>query len=32
LPGRLVEYGDTATMFASPTEPSTQDYIWGRFG
>jgi phosphate transport system ATP-binding protein len=32
LPGRLVEYGDTTTMFASPAEPSTQDYIWGRFG
>jgi phosphate transport system ATP-binding protein len=32
LPGRLVEYGDTTTMFSSPSEPSTQDYIWGRFG
>ena len=32
MPGRLVEYGDTATMFAAPTQQATQDYIWGRFG
>jgi phosphate transport system ATP-binding protein len=32
MPGRLVEYGDTATLFASPAQQATQDYIWGRFG
>lgn len=32
LPGRLVEFGATATMFEAPSNPSTQDYIWGRFG
>jgi phosphate transport system ATP-binding protein len=32
MPGRLVEYGDTDTIFASPAQQATQDYIWGRFG
>lgn len=32
MPGRLVEYGATATMFSSPTEQATRDYIRGRFG
>jgi phosphate transport system ATP-binding protein len=31
-PGRLVEIGDTKTMFSSPTEKATEDYITGRFG
>jgi phosphate transport system ATP-binding protein len=31
-PGRLVEFGDTATMFSNPTERATEDYISGRFG
>jgi phosphate transport system ATP-binding protein len=31
-PGRLVEVGDTATMFSTPTEKATEDYISGRFG
>ncbi len=31
-PGRLVEIGDTRTMFSQPTEKSTEDYISGRFG
>ncbi|MHA7133561.1 phosphate ABC transporter ATP-binding protein PstB [Oerskovia turbata] len=31
-PGRLIEMGDTATMFSSPTEQATEDYISGRFG
>ena len=31
-PGRLVEMGDTATMFSNPTEQATQDYVTGRFG
>jgi len=30
--GRLVEYGDTATMFSNPTDRRTEDYISGRFG
>ena len=31
-PGRLIEYGDTHTMFSNPTEKSTEDYVSGRFG
>ena len=31
-PGRLVEYGDTRTIFSTPTEKTTEDYISGRFG
>jgi phosphate transport system ATP-binding protein len=31
-PGRLVEYGDTATLFSQPTQQATEDYIAGRFG
>lgn len=31
-PGRLVEVGDTPTMFTNPTNPATADYIAGRFG
>ena len=31
-PGRLVEYGPTTTMFSSPTEKATADYVAGRFG
>jgi phosphate transport system ATP-binding protein len=31
-PGRLVEFGDTATMFSNPAEKATADYISGRFG
>ena len=30
--GRLIEYGDTDTMFTRPTISRTQDYITGRFG
>jgi len=30
--GRLVEYGDTGTIFTNPTEQATEDYITGRFG
>ena len=30
--GRLVEYGDTATLFVNPREERTRDYITGRFG
>jgi phosphate transport system ATP-binding protein len=31
-PGRLIEMDDTATMFSSPREQATEDYISGRFG
>lgn len=30
--GYLVEYGDTEQIFNNPGEPSTQDYVSGRFG
>jgi phosphate transport system ATP-binding protein len=30
--GDLVEFGETETIFANPTEKRTQDYITGRFG
>ena len=32
LLGDLVEYGDTETMFSTPSEKRTEDYITGRFG
>ena len=31
-PGRLVEYGDTAKIFSTPDQQSTEDYVTGRFG
>jgi len=31
-PGRLVEFGDTATIFTAPADPRTERYITGRFG
>jgi phosphate transport system ATP-binding protein len=31
-PGRLVEIGATDTIFTSPTEKATEDYVSGRFG
>jgi len=30
--GRLVEYNDTNTLFTSPADKRTEDYITGRFG
>ncbi|HUG54168.1 MAG TPA: phosphate ABC transporter ATP-binding protein PstB [Vicinamibacteria bacterium] len=30
--GRLVEYGQTSSMFTNPREKLTEDYITGRFG
>lgn len=30
--GRLVEYGDTKTIFMNPREKMTEDYVTGRFG
>jgi phosphate transport system ATP-binding protein len=31
-PGGIVEAGDTETIFGSPTDPRTADYVNGRFG
>ena len=31
-PGRLIEVGDTASLFAHPLHASTEDYIRGRLG
>jgi phosphate transport system ATP-binding protein len=32
LLGELVEFGDTETLFSTPSEKRTEDYITGRFG
>ena len=32
LLGELIEYDDTETMFSTPTQKKTEDYITGRFG
>ncbi len=31
-PGKLIEYDDTAKIFANPSKKATEDYISGRFG
>jgi phosphate transport system ATP-binding protein len=31
-PGVIVEHGQTSTMFESPSDPRTADYVNGRFG
>jgi phosphate transport system ATP-binding protein len=31
-PGHIVEAGPTTTMFSSPSDPRTSDYVNGRFG
>jgi phosphate transport system ATP-binding protein len=31
-PGRLIEMNDTATIFSTPSEKATEDYVSGRFG
>ena len=31
-PGKLVEFAETGTIFNSPSEKATEDYIAGRFG
>jgi phosphate transport system ATP-binding protein len=31
-PGKLIEYGDTHTIFSNPTQKATEDYVSGRFG
>jgi phosphate transport system ATP-binding protein len=30
--GKLIEYGDTKTIFMTPREKMTEDYVTGRFG
>jgi phosphate transport system ATP-binding protein len=30
--GKIVEYGDTETIFTNPREERTKDYITGRYG
>jgi phosphate transport system ATP-binding protein len=30
--GKLIEYGDTATIFTKPQNKTTEEYITGRFG
>ncbi len=30
--GKLIEFGDTGTLFTQPKEQQTEDYITGRFG
>ncbi|HIT33939.1 MAG TPA: phosphate ABC transporter ATP-binding protein [Candidatus Faecousia intestinigallinarum] len=32
LLGELIEYGDTETLFSTPRDKRTEDYITGRFG
>ncbi|HBR87850.1 MAG TPA: phosphate ABC transporter ATP-binding protein, partial [Microbacterium sp.] len=31
-PGKLIEYNDTKTLFTTPQEQATEDYVSGRFG
>jgi phosphate transport system ATP-binding protein len=31
-PGRLIEVGETETIFTNPTQKATEDYVSGRFG
>ena len=30
--GKLIEFGDTNTLFTNPTNKQTEDYITGRYG
>ena len=30
--GRIIEYGDTSTLFTNPREKRTEDYLTGRYG
>ncbi len=32
LPGKLIEYDETATIFSNPSVQATEDYVSGRFG
>jgi phosphate transport system ATP-binding protein len=31
-PGVIVEFGPTSTIFSTPQDPRTADYVEGRFG
>jgi len=31
-PGRLIEMNETSTIFSTPTQQATEDYVSGRFG
>ena len=31
-PGKLIEYGDTTTIFSKPSVQATEDYVSGKFG
>ncbi|WGD38110.1 phosphate ABC transporter ATP-binding protein PstB [Lysinibacter sp. HNR] len=31
-PGKLIEYDDTTTIFSTPSDQATEDYVSGRFG
>ncbi|NUP58612.1 MAG: phosphate ABC transporter ATP-binding protein [Pseudarthrobacter sp.] len=31
-PGKLIEHGDTHTIFSNPVQKATEDYVSGRFG
>ncbi|MBG6179054.1 phosphate ABC transporter ATP-binding protein PstB [Arthrobacter sp. CAN_A1] len=32
MPGKMIEFGNTADIFNNPREKSTEDYVSGRFG
>jgi len=32
MPGKLIEYNDTATIFSNPSVQATEDYVAGKFG
>ena len=32
MPGKLIEYNDTATIFSNPSAQATEDYVSGKFG
>ena len=32
MPGKLIEYDDTTTMFSRPSVQATEDYVSGKFG
>jgi phosphate transport system ATP-binding protein len=32
MPGKLIEYDDTTTIFAKPSVQATEDYVSGKFG
>jgi len=32
MPGKLIEFDDTAKIFSNPSEKATEDYVSGKFG